>query len=68
MEVNSMIRHKALLRTAFPATGTRWLSVLSLAIAGPAPGAPAEFVAKLKARPYPNRVQEDYDAAVAACK
>lgn len=27
-----------------------------------------EFTAKLKARPYPNRVQEHYDAAVAACK
>jgi hypothetical protein len=27
-----------------------------------------EFVAKLKAKPYPNRVQEHYDAAAAACK
>jgi hypothetical protein len=27
-----------------------------------------EFIAKLKAKPYPNRVQEHYDAAVAACK
>ncbi len=27
-----------------------------------------EFVAKLKAKPYPNRVQEHFDAAVAACK
>jgi hypothetical protein len=26
------------------------------------------FVQNLKARPYPNRVQEHYDAAVAACK
>jgi len=27
-----------------------------------------QFVAKLHAKPYPNRIQEDLDAAVAACK
>jgi hypothetical protein len=27
-----------------------------------------EFVDRLKAKPYPNRVEEHYDAAVAACK
>jgi hypothetical protein len=27
-----------------------------------------EFVAKLRAKPYPNRVQEHFDAAVAACR
>jgi hypothetical protein len=48
-----------------------WAKRQALAQRMKAPAAPCvsqQFVAKLKAKPYPNRVQEHFDAAVVACK